>query len=256
MVSQNTTSSGKRISSVRKVFDIIEMLSKHEEIGVSALAKKLSMPVSTVHAYLKTLTEHGYVITEGGKYRLSLRFLEIGGRLQNRQAVFQAAQKEMIDLCQQTGETVGLGVMENGQRVELWQIEGKKAINDNIYIGHHTHPHWTTLGKALLAGRTNEEIKQIVSRHGLPKATENTITEIDQLFSEIEEIRQQGYSIGNEEKSIGLRGVSVPIKGNDNQTIAALGINAPKNKLTPSTCKQYINMLEQKANIISIKVSY
>ena len=256
MSSQNTGAGGKQIGAVEKAFNIIEKLSEHSHIGVSDLATELNMPVSTVHAYLNTLSKCGYVISESGEYRLSLRFLEIGGRLQHRQDVFQAAQKEMIDLCQRTGETVGLGVMEQGLRVELWQIEGEQAINDNIHIGDHTHPHWTTLGKTLLAGRPNEEVQQIVEEHGLPQATKHTITDIDELFSNLEKIRKQGFAIGDEEKALGIRGVSVPVTDDNGATVAALGMNAPKNKLTPTTCKRFVDLLEVKSNIISLRISH
>lgn len=82
-----------------------------------------------------------YVICQNHRYSLSFRFLEIGGYLQSQEKVFQVSRPAMINLCISTNQTVGLGVYEDGQRVELWQIEGEDAVNDNIHIGEYTHLH-------------------------------------------------------------------------------------------------------------------
>lgn len=256
MGTRNTGSSGQRINALVKGFNIVEELKERGSAGVSDLAAALDMPTSTVHVHLQTLEELGYVIAEGNEYRLSLRFLDIGCRVRSRFDVFSAARGEMIDLSQETGETVGIGVVENDKRVELWQIEGEDAINDRIHVGEHTYLHWTSLGKTLLASLPDEEIDRIVDRQGLPRATENTITDRDELFEEVERIRRRGYTIEDEERKVGIRSVSVPLTDVDGDTVAALGINAPKNKLTPQRCDEYVARLKRKANVISIRYNY
>lgn len=245
-----------RIKALEKGFRIIEELKEHESIGVSELSSLLDLPTSTTHVYLKTLENMGYVISQNHQYHLSFRFLEIGGRLQSREKVFQAARPEMINLCISTGQTVGLGLYENGKRVELWQIEGEDAVNDNIHIGEYTHLHWTSLGKALLASCSNEEIEHIINQHGFPRATEKTITSKDKLFREVEAIRRQGYAIEDEERKRGIRSVSVPLIDSKQNPIGALGINTPKNEMTIQRCDYIITELKKKSDVISIRYNY
>lgn len=256
MGTKHTDTSGQRINALSKGFNIIEELNGRENAGVSELATALDMPTSTVHVYLQTLEELGYVVAEENGYRLSLRFLDIGCQVRSHLDVFSAARGEMIDLCQTTGETVGIGVVENNKRVQLWQVEGDDAVNDNIHVGEHTYLHWTSLGKTLLASLSAEEIDHIVDRQGLPEATENTITDRAELFEEVERIRRQGFTIEDEERKIGIRSVSVPLTDVDGNTVAALGINVPKNKLTPRRCDEYVARLKRKANMISIRYNY
>ena len=252
MTQDSHGSEGRRVKSVRKTFDIIETLNEQGEATVSQLANTLDMPVSTVHIYLQTLTDTGYVVRQGKKYTLGLRFLETGSRVRDRLNVLQAARREMVDLCWQTGERVGLGVSERGKRVQLWQIEGEDAINDNNYIGEFTHMHWTSLGKVLLASFNDAKIQDVIERHGLPRATQKTIVEADELFKEIEQIRSQGYAIEDEEHKLGMRSVSVPLRVGEQNTIGALGIAAAKSKITPQRCSRYVEKLNKKSNIISI----
>lgn len=249
-------SDGRRVKSVQKTFNIIETLNEQGSATISELSEALDMPISTVHVYLQTLTDTGYVIRHDREYALGLRFLETGSRVRNRLNVLQAARQEMLDLCWQTGERVGLGVVEKGKRVQLWQIEGEDAINDNNYIGEFTHMHWTSLGKVLLASFNDAQIEDIVKRHGLPRATKRTIVEADDLFEEIEQIRNQGYAIEDEEHKSGMRSVSVPLRAEEGNTIGALGIAAAKSRVTPKTCSEYVNHLMKKANIVSIKYNY
>ena len=246
----------RRIGSLLKAFNILETLNENGSLSVSEAAEELDMPVSTVHVYMKTLEETGYVIRSDGKYTLGLRFLETGSRVRNRLEVFQAAQREMISLCCRTGERVGLGVAENGKRVQLWQVEGEDAVSDNNRIGEFTHMHWTSLGKVLLAECSDSRIEETVERHGLPKATEQTITDPESLFEEIRRIRRNGYALEDEERNLGMRSVSVPLRDEEENTIGALGIAGAKSRLTVSKCDKYVECLREKANIISLRYSY
>lgn len=249
-------SGGRQIKSLQKAFNIIETLNEQGSATVSEMSEALDMPISTVHVYLQTLTDTGYVIRHEGEYELGLRFLETGSRVRNRLGVFQAARREMINLCWQTGERVGLGVSEGGKRVQIWQIEGEDAVSDDNYIGEFTYMHWTSLGKALLATFTNAQIEEIIKRHGLPRATKQTITEANELFEEIERIRSQGYAIEDEERKPGMRSVSVPLRVNEGNTIGALGISAAKSRVTPQKCDEYVDFLQERGNIISIRYNY
>lgn len=249
-------SDGRRIQSLLKASNILEALDDRGSMTVSEAAEELNMPVSTVHLYMKTLEETGYIVSQNGSYALGLQFLETGSRVRNRLEVFQAAQKEMISLCCETGERVGLGVAENGKRVQLWQIEGEDAVSDNNRIGEFTHMHWTSLGKALLSEFSNSRIEEIVERHGLPRATEQTITDPAELFKEIRRIRRNGFAIEDEERKLGMRSISVPLRDKEENTIGALGIAGAKSRLTASRCDEYVERLREKANIISLRYSY
>lgn len=249
-------SDGRRVKSLQKGFTIIETLDECGHATVSSLSEALNMPVSTVHVYLQTLQDTGYVVRQGNEYELSLRFLETGSRVRNRLQIFQAARGDMIDLCRQTNERVGLGVPEDGKRVQLWQIEGTDAVSDDNTIGEFAYLHWTSLGKILLASFNDAQIEETIERHGLPPATEQTITDIDGLFEEIKQIRNQGYATEDEEHKTGMRSVSVPLHVEGGDTIGALGIAAAKSRLTPETCIKYLDILHGKANLISIKYRY
>lgn len=224
--------SGKRIKAVETLFDVVEGLQDLEEAGVSELAEHLNRPKSTVHIYLMTLVDQGYVIKEGDQYRMSLRFLELGGQTRQRMSIFGSARPEIDALSQETGEVANFGIEEQGKRVLLYSSEPVEGVFDNAPTGECTRMHWTALGKALLSQLPDERVAEIVERHGLPKATENTITDPDELFDELETIREQGYSIEDEERREGIKSFAVPVQhAEEDSPVSAVSISGPRRRI-------------------------
>lgn len=244
-----------RISSVDNVFNIIETVQELEQCGVSELADRIDVPKSTAHVYLKTLEDLGYVINEDGRYRLSLRFLQLGGLVRHNRTGYQTARSEIGTVSQETGEVGTIGYEENGLRVLVYRSEPGEGVSDNAPTGEFTKMHWTAVGKALLAQHTDDEIRDIVERHGLPAATENTITDLDALFEEINEIRERGYSIEDEERVSGVKSIAVPITSeNPNSENIAISIAGPKHRFNTERIEtELLPKLQNAANVIELQ---
>jgi len=77
----------------------------------------------------------------------------------------------------------------------------------------------------------NENIKDFLKERGLPKYTENSITDIEFFLEEIEKTRKYGYSLDLEEYLTGIRAVATLIY-KDNEpagAICALGFSRSLN---------------------------
>lgn len=244
-----------RISSVDNVFNIIETIKELGQCGVSELAEHIDVPKSTAHAYLKTLEDLGYVINEDGQYQLGLRFLQLGGVVRHNRTGYQTARSEIETVSQETGEVGTIGYEEDGLRVLVYRSEPVEGVSDNAPTGEFTKMHWTALGKALLAQHTDDEIRDIVERHGLPEATENTITDLDTLFEETNEIRERGYSIEDEERVNGIKSVAVPITSeNSNSKNIAISMAGPKHRFNTERIEdELLPKLQNAANVIELQ---
>ncbi|GAA0681846.1 IclR family transcriptional regulator [Natronoarchaeum mannanilyticum] len=252
---ENGTETGNRINAVENAFTIIERMQELEQCGVSELADTLDIPKSTAHVYLKTLEELGYVVKENGRYRLSMRFLELGGLVRHNRSIYQAARSEVDTLSQTTGEVGTIGYEEDGMRVLVYRSEPVEGVSDNAPTGEFTEMHWTAVGKVLLAQHTDEEVQTIVKRHGLPTATENTITELDELLEEVAEIRTRGYAIEDEERVTGIKSVAVPIAGNGSGSgNSAISIAGPKHRFGAERIEEeLLPELRNTANVIELQ---
>jgi len=236
-----------------RAFEIIEHMSTNSPVGVSELADQLELPKSTTQDYLNTLYNSGYVVKNNGKYSLSLKMLNIAGSYRGNMKLFRAARSEIDRLAEKTGETVNLGVEQNGYRVKLYDSEGKNALQTDCNIGDFTYMSWSPMGKAMLAALPDDRVNAIIDQHGLPKSTENTITDRDELFDEIEQARSLGYVIDDEEHKKGLWGIGIAIT-EEETVIGAASICGPKSRLSEENTKtQYVDELREMTDVIGIK---
>lgn len=258
MTDNGTDSPGRQINAVENAFNIIESLHELERCGVTELANHLDIPKSTAHIYLQTLRNLGYVVKEDGKYQLGFRFLELGGQVRDNRRIFQAARSEVDELARSTGEVGTIGYQENGQRVLVYRTEPFEGVSDNAPTGEFTRMHWTAVGKALLSQRTDDEIREIVDRFGLPRATENTITDLNELLEEIDQIRTQGYSVEDEERVKGVKSIAVPINNVENRSgNSAISISGPKHRFDEERIQsELLPALQNTMNVIELHDKY
>lgn len=258
MTDNDTSSPGRQIDAVETAFNIIESIQEIERCGVTDLANRLEIPKSTAHIHLQTLRNLGYVVKEDGKYQLGLQFLELGGRVRHNRSIFEAARSEVDELARSTGEVGTIGYDEKGQRVLVYRTEPFEGVSDNAPTGEFTRIHWTAVGKALLSQRTDDEIRDIINRFGLPRATENTITDLDKLLEEIDKIRTQGYSIENEERVKGIKSIAVPIRDDENQAgNSAISISGPKHRFDDERIEsELLSALQNAANVIELRYKH
>jgi DNA-binding IclR family transcriptional regulator len=240
---------------VTTLFDVVEGLQTLGTAGVSELADHLGRPKSTVHIYLATLVEEGYVIKEGDQYRSSLRFLELGGQTRKRMSIYEAARPEIDSLSRETGEVANFAIEEQGKRVLLYSSEPHEGVFDNSPTGQYTNMHWTALGKALLSQLSDDRVAEIVADHGLPEATPNTITDRDELFEELAVIRDRGFSIEDEERREGIKSVAVPVQHTDDSSpVSAVSISGPRRRIGEEQIKeQFLDAIMDTVNVIELK---
>lgn len=248
--------SGNSIKSVETGFKIIEYLHDVEVATATEVSNELDLPLSTAHVYLKTLEQIGYVVCESQNYRIGLRFLHHGGVARHKLRIYQIAKHEISDLSEKTQEVANLGVEENGQRVLLQKAEAPEGVYDNPPIGQFTNMHWTALGKAMLSTMSPEQVEKIVSVHGLPKATENTITTLDALIEELDRTRERGYSIEDEERRRRIRAIGIPIEISDGvSSTSAISVSGPRSRIQKKE-DEIIDALYNTANVIGLKCNH
>ncbi|MFA9516063.1 IclR family transcriptional regulator [Halopenitus sp. H-Gu1] len=257
METENRDAGEYRIDAVATSFEVVRGVLELGTCGVRELAAHLDIPKSTVHVHLTTLEDLGYVINRQGTYQLSYRFLEIGGQVRHQAEIYQVTRDEIDELARETGHVATAGIEENGYRVMLFRTEPSGSVFNNAPTGEYTRMHWTSVGKALLATRSTEEVTSIVDRRGLPRATKRTITEREKLHEELETIREQGYAIEDEERVLGVKAVAVPIESDDDLPDAAISVAGPKHELDPDRVhEEVLPALRNVANVVELRARH
>lgn len=241
----------------QKIVGIIEALHGEEELGVTELAGRLNIAKSTAHYHLNTLYEEGYVVKDGSKYRLSLRFLQIGELTRSRVPIYDTATKEVEMLADRSQELVILAVEEQGLGVYLHKASGEHAVDIDAPIGRFAYLHNRAYGKAILAYLDESRVEAILDEHGLTQTSAQTITDRGELFKELEEIRSRGFAINREESIEGIHGVAAPLLDNDDSVLGAISIAGPSKRLQgEKLTDECVDLLSRARNVIELNVQH
>lgn len=151
------------VSSVLKVFGILQALGEEREIGITELSQRVMMSKSTVYRFLQTMKTLGYVAQEGEseKYSLTLKLFELGARALQNVDLIRSADIQMRELSRLTKETIHLGALDEDSIVYIHKIDSMYNLRMYSRIGRRNPLYSTAIGKVLLAWRDHKEIKQI-----------------------------------------------------------------------------------------------
>lgn len=244
----------KPVKSLRIGLDLAEHLVELEGAKASVLAERLDMPRSTVHDYLRTLTEEGYAINDDGEYRLTFRFLELGGELRHQQELFHIARSELRSLADETEAHASLVLEERGFGVVVFTASGGNTQGVLTYDGAHFYLHSAASGKAMLAHFPEKKVVDIIERRGLKQITDETITDRNTLMAELDQIREREYSIDEGEVLEGMRGIGTTIINQEtDDVVGAISLYAPMKR---PNIEELAGTLLEAANIIEVNHNY
>lgn len=240
----------------RTLFNIIEVLVEENGATVTKIATELELAKSTVHQHLATLVDLEYAIKFGEEYNVSLRFLAIGEQARQKYNAADLTKHMVTQLAEETGERVQFIINEYNHAFYTYMATGQRGVTANRTAGKMRYLHSSSGGKAILAEMSNENIKSIIDRTGLPAETNNTITDEKQLFEEIDKIRERGYSLNKGESLEGLWGIGASVVV-DGSIVGALSIAAPRGRLENGQFHQELpEFLLSATNELELKLRY
>lgn len=246
------------VSSVLKVFGILQALSEQKDIGVTELSQRIMMSKSTVYRFLQTMKTLGYVNQEGetDKYTLSLKLFELGGRALEHQDLIQIADVQMHRLGKLTKETLHLGALDENSVVYLHKIDSEYNLRMYSRIGRRCPLYSTALGKVMMAWLPEEEVRSMLAGVTFERFTEHTLANVDALLAVLAQVREQGYAEDNEENENGLRCFGVPIYNRMGRIITGLSLSLPIVRFEESKRAELVSLLHEAAARISAELGY
>ena len=233
----NSRAGDGKNQSLTRALNLLERLSETPTgLNLTDLSYQLGMPTATVHRLLNTFEEFDFVEQdeEQGLWFVGLKAFTVGNSFLHRRDFVASARPHMHTLVEQCGETVNLGVIDNGEAVFISQVESREVMRMIVRLGSRSPIHASGVGKALLANMPEQQLTGILQQRGLARYTEHSIDNPAQLRDELQQIRQLGYALDDEEHAIGLRCVASAIFDENGQALAAISLSGPKARVTDS----------------------
>lgn len=224
------------ISSVKRSFAIVGEIRERTSAGATELAGALDLPKSTVHNHLKTLAALGYLLEDGGEYRLGAQFLHIGQDARDGRPLFRHGREAVESLAEESGRYCQLVDEEHGLAVALqatqWVPDQGTRPSQRAYP-QRAHLHTNAPGKAILAHLADDRISEILDRHGIPGRTDLTVTDEAELRAELATIAEQGYAVDRGELIRGMVGVAAPVATRET-VYGAVAAYGPASEVRPA----------------------
>lgn len=243
-----------RVKSDETLFDIVEEIHRKKTAGVTELSNSVGLPKSTIHRHLKTLEKHKYVLNVEGQYRLSFKFLMLGGAVHHSNRLCSTAIDFVQELADRSNKLATFALKEYNRGIYTYRFNDKYDI-EAAHTGKRFYLHQNAAGKAILATLSDKEIDQIVTTQGLPTETENTITDRDALFEELETIRERGFAVSIGERKRGAQSISTAVCDISNGDIGALSLTTPVGSISKNQIQErYAEMVMDLAGEFEFKL--
>ncbi len=201
-------------------------------LGIADIAEELDMSRSTTHRYVITLVALGY-LEQGSsrKYRLGLRVTDLGMSALNSTGLREHAHAELEELRRRTSYTASLAVLDGTDiiyvdRARSFRRRQPKPDLD-LHPGSRLPAYCTAAGKLLLAHLPESEQRELLASIKLSRRGPNTITAQKALREELEQAREAGFAVNEEELAAGLLAIAAPVRNEAGEPVAAVSLSAP-----------------------------
>jgi DNA-binding IclR family transcriptional regulator len=225
------------VLSVGKALAIIEaLLQAPKPLSAREIGERTGVNRTTAHRLLNTLILHGWVErhVESG-YWLSMKFLALAHLSVQVRSLFDEIKPALLPLSELSRETIQVGVLDGFDIVHVDKIESLERVGVSSRIGARGVVHRTGLGKALLAASSDEFVAAYIDQ-GRHRESPFTVETAESVWELVRRVRESGYSVDDEEDSIGVRCLGAAIRGAGGSPLFAVSITGPSPRFTLEAC--------------------
>ena len=224
---------------------------------LTEIGNRLDLHKSTVYRLLQALKERGYIEKSArGSYRLGMEFIELSSLYLNNLELKTEAQPVLRELSSLSGNTAFLATLQESEVVYIDKMETHNSLRKYSIIGQRAPLYCTALGKSMLTGKSEEQIRRMYQGVDMKAFTTKTNTTLDALIEEVERIRRRGWSVDDEEYEEGLRCIGAPIRDYRAEVIAAVSTSGYTSVITRERVEEIAAYVVKAARDISQRMGY
>jgi IclR family pca regulon transcriptional regulator len=205
----------------------------HTDLTLSEVARITGLPRAVARRFLHTLVELGYMRTDGRRFALRPKILELGYAYLSSMTLPEIAMPHLELLVEKVRESSSVSVLDGDEVVYVARVPTKRIMTVAISVGTRFPAYATSMGRVMLAGQSDQWLDGFFASTELRALTSRTITEPSQLRRELSRIREQGWALNDQELEEGLRSLAAPIRDSEGRVIAAVNVSAHASLRTP-----------------------
>lgn len=229
-----------------------------EQVSFKEITTWFSLPKSTLHNLVQTLCNTGYLEKneETGKYAIGISCFQTGMAFRKANPFKKQARKIVENVSLSCNETTHFAVLERTDVVYIYKYDSTQSIRVYSEVGRKVPAHATAIGKALLSGYTDDQVRALYPSEELPALTAHSITSLDILLEQLREIRRNSIAFEHEESSPYVKCIAVPVLNSKGFPAAALSLALPIYREDANTQKLIQLLMDAKKELEQLYALY
>jgi IclR family acetate operon transcriptional repressor len=228
----------KPIRSAARVLEALEIIARHQPIGVADLARQMGEGKSNIQRVLVTLASSGWIkpLPDGPtRWELTSRVQAVASDARGGAGLGQLLRPLMVSLRDQTGETVICAVPDVERVVITDVVESTQLVRSAPPVGLVVPTEESASGRALLAAMAHADRERLVG-HALTGAA----------HAELDAIEKQGWSLSVAgDAAEGSTSVGTAIVTSSGSPIAAVAISGVSSRMSSRAQARAAELLVQ-----------
>jgi IclR family KDG regulon transcriptional repressor len=232
---------------------VLEKLAEAPDgLGITELAETFEVDKGSMSRILQTLSSYGFAEKDERtrKYILGPQIVRLSRTVLTRMPLRESAKPFLQKLVELTGECAHLAILARGEALYLDQVESPSALRVTTGVGTMAPLHCTALGKVLLA------FADAPLAENLQSFTFRTITDPVSLRRHIEQVKNQGFALDDEEYNLGVRCIAVPVFDYRDHCVAAIGISSPISRLSLENITDVAKTVKEIGQTLTARLSF
>src|SRR2546425_1664426 len=215
------------VQSLERGLAVIRAFSRERPaLTLSEIADLAGLTRAAARRFLITVRDLGYVGSDVRLFSLRPRVLELGYSYLSSLPVWEVARPYLEELADKVRETTSASVLDGTDIVFVARVETKRIMSMTLGVGSRL-PAWATaMGRVLLADLSADQLDGYFASVRLEPLNDRTIVDEQELRTIIDQARDKGWTMVDQEVEEGVRSLAVPIRSPSGRAEAALTVGS------------------------------
>jgi IclR family pca regulon transcriptional regulator len=204
----------------------------HPRQSLAEIARAVGLAPATARRLLHTLRSLDYVGTDGQRWWLRPRLLELGQAYLATTSVWDVVRERLARLAEEVHETASAGVLDGDDVIYVVRVPYRRIMSMDIEVGTRIPAVASSMGRVMLASVEADELDSILKRVSLRPITARTVATVGELRNVVAEVRAQGWCYMEEELEAGIQCVAAPVHDPTGRVIGSMTVSSHTTRLS------------------------
>jgi len=237
-----------------RLLGLLELIASRDHLfSLQDLVEQTTLPKPTLHRMLQRLESSGMLQrdSDGRHYGTGARLRRLAENLLLNDTKHGARRSVLMQLREEVGESCNITALSGSEVLYLDRAETAAPLRFYLHPGSRVPAHCSASGKLFLAQLSAAQRRRLLSHTPLTRYTANTLVTMEALEREMEQVRELGYALDNEEFLPGLFCIAVLVPRAEGRSNMGVAIQAPVMRMTADKALRCLPALRRAAQALA-----